>query len=126
MTSGRSVIEASSTRSKASSPPQAGQAGSGTGTSTGGSESCSGAGASRRLNIPRPGLRPGRLGSLTRVPLENGAAGRLPERVNSSTFASSVAIAAACFSSKAACLRMMATSSSRPRLARPASVMAAI
>src|SRR5262249_32768795 len=75
-TSGRSVIEASSTRSKASSPPQAGQAGCSTGTSIGGSEDCSGAGASRALNVPRPGSRPGRVGGRAAQALGEG--GGLP------------------------------------------------
>src|SRR5512135_2241908 len=58
-TSGRSVIEASSTRSKTSSPPQAGQASSETGTSIGHLGELLGARRLAALEHPLPGLATG-------------------------------------------------------------------
>ena len=68
------------------------------------------------LEDPLAGLATGPLGILVRDPLENGAACRLPERVSSSTLACKAAIVAAC-------LRIRATSSSRPSLVSSVSVM---
>jgi hypothetical protein len=68
-------MEARSARSSTSLPPQPGQVSwlTGlTGTSTGGSVISSSFGAWRKEKVPEPGLRAGRLGWLTRMPLEKG------------------------------------------------------
>jgi hypothetical protein len=63
------------------------------------------------------------LGRSTRVPFENGAACRMPERVSRSTSAFNAATSSDSRESATACLRISATNSSRSNLAKSDSLM---
>src|SRR5262249_41636105 len=118
--SGKSVVDATSTPTATSRPPQVGQALSGTGTSMGDTGPRARSGATRERKSPLPGLRPGFLGAATRVPLEKGAPGRWPSRLRRSTPACKAATLAINSAIWWCCARTSFTKSSRLNAVREA------